>query len=335
MKIIVDVMGCDHPEKLVRGTVDAAKLHPDYTMVLVGDSDLIKANLGGGASNIEIEHAPDVITNDDVPTQAIRQKTQSSLVRSFSILAGSDDAIGLVSGGSTGAVLTGATLIVKRLSGVKRPTLASFLPTVDGKLVCVADCGANVDSLPEYIAQFALMANVYVKAVRGIESPRIGLLSVGPEEKKGDERTRAAHALLKELPINFVGNLEARYAISGDYDVVVSDGFSGNILVKSTEGTAKMVMKLLKSALTSSLSSKIGALLMKKSLKSLKKKMDYHAYGGAPFLGVKKLVIKTHGSSNEVSTAASINNIILMHERNIISEIETGLAAFNGATEQQ
>lgn len=325
MKIVIDIAGCDHPDLLVAGTVNAAKRHPDYTMVLVGDGEFIKSNLKSDVPNIVIEHAPDVITNDDVPTQAIRQKPDSSLVRAFNILKDDDEAIGLVSGGSTGAVLTGATLLVKRIKGVKRPTLASFLPTTTRKLVCVADCGANVDSLPEYIAQFALMANAYVKAVLGIDEPRVGLLSNGTEEKKGDERTRAAHELLKQLPINFVGNLEARDVVSGNYDLIVSDGFSGNILVKSTEGTAKMVMTLLKGALMSSFKAKLGALLVKSSLNELKTSMNYHSYGGAAFLGVKKLVVKTHGSSNEVSTAASIDNIIRMHESNIISEIEREL----------
>ncbi len=327
MKIIVDIGGCDNPGKMIGGIADAASEYKNYTMVAVGDESLIRSKLGDSIpDNLTIEHAPDVITNDDTPTRAIRQKPDSSLVRAINILNGSDDAVGLVSGGSTGAVLTGATLMVGRIKGVHRPVLASLLPTaVDGKLVCVADCGANVDSKPEFLLQFAVMADMYMRALFGLERPRVALLSVGTEEHKGDERSKAAYALLKGSTLDFAGNMEARDVLTGEYDVIVSDGFSGNVLIKSVEGTAKMVMGQLKQAMLSSFRSKMGALMMKSSLKSLKTKMDYHAYGGAAFLGVKKLVVKTHGSSNEVSTKASIRNIIRMHEQNIIKNITDGM----------
>ncbi|MCH5165135.1 MAG: phosphate acyltransferase PlsX [Clostridiales bacterium] len=332
-KIIIDIGGCDNPEKMIVGVVNAAKEFTGYTMVIVGDEKLIKSTIGADVpKNLIIEHAGDVITNDDTPTRAIRQKPDSSLVRAIGILNESDDAVGLVSGGSTGAVLTGATLLVGRIKGVHRPVLASLLPTaVDGKLVCVADCGANVDSKPEFLMQFAVMADMYMRALFGVENPVIGLLSVGTEEHKGDERSKATHALLKQSSLNFVGNMEARDVLTGDYDVIVSDGFSGNVLIKSVEGTAKMVMSQLKKAMLSSTKAKIGALMMKKSLKSLKTKMDYHAYGGAAFLGVKKIVVKTHGSSNEVSTKASIYNIIRMYENHIIEDIKAGMAATESA----
>lgn len=328
MKIIVDIGACDYPEKMVRGAADAAREYKDYTIVIVGDEALIKTALGSDVpANFEIVHAPDVIGNNDVPTRAIRQKPDSSLVRAINLLNSSDEYVGLVSGGSTGAVLTGATLMVGRIKGVHRPVLASFMPTaIDGKLVCIADTGANVDSKAEFLAQFAVMADMYVRALFGIEKPVVALLSVGTEDHKGDERSRATYALLKELPLNFVGNMEARDALSGDYDIIVCDGFNGNVLVKSVEGTAKMVMSEMKKVMLSSLKSKIGALLMKKSLKKLKSKMDYHAYGGAAFLGVKKPVVKTHGSSNEVSTKASVRNIIRMHEHNIVDNIRDGMA---------
>lgn len=327
MKVIVDTAGCDSSEKLIAGAVTAAKQNPSYTVVLVGDRESIQSAVKL-PSNVVIEHAPDTITNDDVPTHAIRQKPDSSLVRAINLLNENDDAIGLVSGGSTGAVLTGATLMVKRLPGVLRPVLTSLMPTaIDGKAVCIADCGANVDSRPEFLAQFALMATVYIKTMFDIESPRVALLSVGTEEKKGDERTRAAHALLKKLPIDFVGNMEARDALTGMYDVVVSDGFSGNVLLKCAEGTAKMVMKRLKDAIMSSLGAKIGALFMKGALNKVKSAMNYHVYGGGAFLGVKKLVVKMHGSANEVSTAASVNNVIKMHENDIIDRLTAGISA--------
>lgn len=329
MKIIVDIGGCDHPEKMIGGAADAAKSFKDYVIVIVGDGQLIKSTLGSSApKNIEIVHASDVITNHDTPTRAIRSKPDSSLVKAIEYLNGDENAIGLVSGGSTGAVLTAATLLVKRIPGVHRPVLASLLPTaVDGKLVCVADCGANVDCKPEFLAQFAVMAEMYVRALFGIQKPKIALLSNGTEDHKGDARTKQAHELLKALPIDFAGNMEARDALTGDYDIIVTDGFAGNVLIKAVEGTAKMVMKEVKKAMFASLKTKIGALLMKKSLGTLKTKMDYHAYGGAAFLGVKKYVVKTHGSSNEVSTKASVRNIIRMYEQHIIDGITAGMAA--------
>lgn len=327
MKIIVDICGCDFPHKMIGGALEAAAAHPDYDIVAVGTKEQFESyGKDYTRSNFFAEYVTDVITNDDSPTHAIRQKPNSSLVKAIS-LVNEDDSAGLVSGGSTGAVLTAATLLVGRLKGVHRPVLAGLMPTaIDGKLVCIADSGANVDAKPEFLAQFAVMADLYIKATSGIESPVIGLLSVGSEDKKGDERTKAAFPLIKALPLNFAGNVEARDALNGVYDVIVCDGFSGNVLVKSTEGTAKLVMGKLKGAIKSSLRSKIGALFMKKSLYKLKSAMDYHAYGGAPFLGVKKPVVKTHGSSNELSTSVSIENVIRMHEHDIVSAIAAGVA---------
>ena len=335
-KIIIDTAGGDRPDLLIKGAVEAAKMHPDYKIVLVGDATTVKQHIGLAAPNIEIVHAPDVITNDDVPTQAIRHKPDSSLIKSFSLLKDDEDAVGMFSAGSTGAVLTGATLLIGRIHGVHRPVLASLMPTaVDGKLVCIADSGANIDSKPEFMAQFALMSSVYMKAAFDIPSPAVGLLSVGTEEKKGDERTRAAYALIKNLPINFLGNMEARDTLTGKYDIIVCDGFSGNVLIKSTEGTAKMVMGKVKQAVKSSLRSKIGALFLKKALYSLKSSMDYHSYGGAPFLGVKKLVVKGHGSTNEVSIIASINRIISLHEHNVLGEIKTTIGEYADSVKAQ
>ncbi len=335
-KIIIDTAGGDRPDLLIKGAVQAANSHPDYKIVLVGDAEIVKSHIGLGAPNLEIVHAPDVITNDDVPTQAIRRKPDSSLIKSLNILKDDPEAVGLFSAGSTGAVLTGATLLIGRIHGVHRPVLASLMPTsVEGKLVCIADSGANIDSKPEFMAQFALMASVYMKAAFDIPSPTVGLLSVGTEEKKGDERTRAAYALIKDLPINFLGNMEARDTLTGKYDIIVCDGFSGNVLIKSTEGTAKMVMGKVKQAVKSSLRSKIGALFLKKSLYALKSSMDYHVYGGAPFLGIKKLVVKGHGSTNEVSVIASIERIISLHEHNVLDDIKSSISGYADSLESQ
>ncbi|MCX4312345.1 MAG: phosphate acyltransferase PlsX [Clostridia bacterium] len=327
-KVLIDIGSCDFPQKMIRGALEAATAFPAYGITVVGDGKLIDETAGEKRpSNFFVVDAPEVITNDDVPSRAIRQKPDSSLVKSIYMLKDSDEYIGLISGGSTGAVLMGSTLILRRIKGVSRPVLASFMPTaVEGKLVCIADSGANVDSKPEFMAQFAVMADIYVRSLLGIEKPVVGLLSVGTEDHKGDERTRAVHALLKSMPLEFAGNMEARDALSGDYDIIVTDGFAGNVLIKSVEGTAKMVMGELKKALFSSTKAKIGALLMKKQLGKMKKRMDYHSYGGAAFLGVNKLVMKTHGSSNEVSTKASVSNLIKIYEQDIIKKIADGMA---------
>lgn len=329
MKIIVDIEGCDHPEKIVGGCIDAAKAHPDYTVVMVGKTETVNKVYKGGLNNIEVVDAQDEVTNYDPPARVIRQKPDSSLVRAFTILNESEDAVGVVSAGSTGAVLTCATLMIGRINkDLHRPVMASLMPTkIAGKLVCIADSGSTMDSLPEYMAQYAIMGSVYMKAAFGIENPRVGLLSVGTEDKKGDERTKAAHALIKELPVNFVGNIEARDALSGDYDVIVCDGFSGNVLIKSVEGTAKFVMTKLKEAIMGSASAKVGYLFMKKAFNSLRSDMDYHKYGGAAFLGVKKAVIKTHGSSNELSVKASVDRVVSLYESNIIDGIRDGIAS--------
>ena len=328
MKIIVDIEGCDFPEKVASGCIEAAKAHPNYTIVVVGKAETVNAVYDGSLKNVEVVEAADVVTNDDIPTRVIRQKPDSSLVRAFTILKEGDDAIGIVSAGSTGAVLTCATLIIGRISKtLHRPVVTSLMPTkIDGKLVCIADAGSTMDALPEYMAQYAIMGSVYMRTAFGIENPSVALLSVGTEEKKGDERTKAAHALLKQLPINFVGNVEARDALSGDYDVIVCDGFSGNVLTKSVEGTAKFVMTKLKEAIMSSASAKIGYLFMKKAFNSVRDAMDYHRYDGGAFLGVNKIVLKSHGSSNEVSATVSIDRIISMYENHVIDGIREGIA---------
>ncbi|MCH5157556.1 MAG: phosphate acyltransferase PlsX [Clostridiales bacterium] len=327
-KIIVDVEGCDFPEKMVGGCIDAAKAHPDYTIVVVGGKDTV-AKAAVGLNNIETVETTDVVTNYDAPARVIRQKPDSSLVKAFTILNEDDDAVGVVSAGSTGAVLTCATLMIGRITkALHRPVVTSLMPTkIDGKLVCIADAGSTMDALPEYMAQYAIMGSVYMRAAFGIESPRVALLSVGTEEKKGDERTKAAHALLKDLPINFVGNVEARDALSGEYDVIVCDGFSGNVLVKSVEGTAKFVMTKLKEAIKSSASAKLGYLFMKKAFNSVREAMDYHRYDGGAFLGVKKLVLKSHGSSNELSVRVSVDRIVSLYENKVIDGIRDGIAS--------
>lgn len=222
----------------------------------------------------------------------------------------------VLSGGSTGALLTGATLIIKRLKGVKRPALATMMPTVDSCMLLL-DCGANTDCKSDYLVQFALMGSAYMKSVVGVKEPRVGLLNNGAEEEKGNELTKEAHKLLKSAPVHFTGNCEGRDVLGGTFDVVVCDGFDGNIVLKGTEGAAGLIMDLLKQGLMSSLRTKIGALICKPAFKQLKKKLDYTEYGGAPLLGVNGGVIKAHGSSN----GKSFRSAILQAEKLVSSNV--------------
>lgn len=327
MKIVVDIFGGDNsPQALVKGCVDAMKDVQDLCIVMVGDESKINEELKQYAydtARVEIYDAKDVITNDDVPTTAIKTKKESSLVKALELLKSRDDIAGMVSAGSTGAVLTGGIFKVGRLKSVARPALAPILPTKPGGSVCLIDCGANVDCRPEFLTQFALMGSCYMKAVYGIENPRVGLVSVGVEDKKGNELTKAAFQQLKASPIHFVGNMEARDALSGNYDVLVCDGFVGNVLLKSVEGTAGMVMSMLKKAIMGSASAKFGSLFMKKAFKRLKTDMDYNTKGGAPFLGVEKIIVKAHGGSNDVAVKAAVLQVVKMAKNHLVENIKT------------
>lgn len=328
-KIVLDTFGADKGiGVMVKGAVDSLALRKDTMVVLVGNADEIENELSAykyDRSRIEIVDAKDGITNEESPTEAIRSKSDSSLVKALEITKEDPLAAGMVSAGSTGAVLTGAILIVGRIRGVRRPALCPLLPTKTGGKVCLIDCGANMDCSPEWLVQFALMANDYMKAVCGVENPRIGLVSVGVEDKKGNALTHEVFAKLKELPVNFVGNMEARDALSGDYDVLVCDGFVGNVLLKSVEGTAKMVMSTLKHEIMSSFTAKLGAVMMKKAFKNLKASMNYHAFGGAAFLGVQKIIVKSHGSSNAESITASIEQVAKLDDLKLIDNIKTAI----------
>lgn len=330
IKIVVDTFGADRGiEPMVKGSVDALALNKDLQIVLVGDEEAVKSELSKynyDFKRIVTVDAKEQITNDESPTVAIRAKKDSSLVRALEMTKSDPEVVGMVSAGSTGAVLSGGIFKIGRIRGILRPALCPLLPTMTGGRVCIVDCGANVDCKPEYLVQFALMGSNYMKAVCGTENPRVALVSVGAEDKKGNELTHEVFARLKEQPINFVGNMEARYALSGDYDVLVCDGFVGNVLLKSIEGTASMVTKMLKKEILASFSAKIGAVFMKKALGNLKTSMDYHAFGGAAFLGIEKILIKSHGSSNAKSITASIEQVLKMNELKLIETIKSSLA---------
>ena len=326
-KIVIDAFGGDNaPGEIIKGVKIFLNKNNEYKIILCGEEDKIKAEMANQALNekfVEIIHAPDIITNDDIPTKAIKEKVNSSLAVCFEILKKDEDCIGLISAGSTGAILAGGFLRIGRIKGVSRPALAPFLPTKTGGNVLLCDCGANMDANPINLCHFALMGSAYFTEITGIENPRVALLNVGTEDHKGNELCKAVYPVLKQLNINFVGNMEARDIMSGKYDVVVADGFAGNVLLKSTEGALKLMLGEIKKAVTNSVFSKIGALFMKKSFKEMKKKFDFDVYGGSPFLGCKKIIIKSHGSSKASAIVSSIEQVIKLNDDNIITKLQS------------
>lgn len=334
MKVLLDAFGGDNaPHEIIKGALMALDENKELVIEMFGDEAIIKAELnalGYKGDRIIITDAKEVITNNESPVEAVKTKKDSSLVKAVEKLKTDDESIGFVSAGSTGAVLTAGFLKLGRIPGIKRPALAPAFPTIDGGQVLVVDCGANMDTDEYTLVQFAKMGNAYMKNVLGVEFPRIALLSVGVEDKKGNEVTKKAFALLKEEKnLNFVGNMEARDALTGKYDVIVCDGFAGNVLIKSIEGTAETLIKVMKRCFLKNLKSKIGALLLKNSLKDMKNMLDYNSAGGSPFLGVKKIMIKSHGSSKAPSICASIKQVITFNEKKLIENIEKDIVAEN------
>ena len=333
MKIVVDAMGGDlAPLEVVLGSIDALNADKDARVVLVGDVDKINPILSDqkyDATRLELVDAKDVITNDESPTMAIKLKKESSLVKAFEYLMANDDAEGFVSAGSTGAVLVGAFMKVGRIKGVSRPALAPILPTAKGNGVVLCDCGANVDCKAINLLHFAIMGRAYARAMLGVEEPRIALLSNGVEDHKGNELCHEAFELLKqEEGINFVGNCEARDILTGDYDLIVTDGFNGNIALKSAEGAATTIIGALKEGIYGGgLRAKLGGLLLKPTLKGVMKRMDYNAHGGACFLGVNKVVVKSHGASKRKSICASILQAKSLAEHKTPENIKVAISA--------
>ena len=305
MKILIDAFGGDNsPQDVIAGTVAAVKARKGFTAVLVGDKDVLDVHIsryGYPQDRIEILDAKQIITCDEEPTVGVRTKPDSTICKAFKELKENDEAKAFVSAGSTGAVLVGATLKLGRIKGVARPALCPILPTLSGKNVFLMDSGANADCKPVNLCQFAVMGSVYAKAM-GVENPKVALLSNGTEDEKGNALNHEVFPILKEMKgINFIGNMEARDILSGEADVIVADGFSGNIALKSIEGGVKTVLLALKNAICGSLSGKIGGLFLKKRLNKLKNQLDYNKKGGALFLGVNKPVIKAHGSSTKIA----------------------------------
>lgn len=311
MKIAIDCLGGDHsPAANVGGALLALEDFSDLAVVLYGDETAIKTELSGKtypAERVEIVNAPEAVDGNDKPIDAIRMKKDSSMIRAVKDLRENDEIKALVSCGATGILVGASILRIGRLEGVRRPAFCPVLPTMNGGIVGVCDSGANIDASAEQLKQNAIMGSAYLSRAYGIEKPRVALLNVGTEEEKGDDIRREAYKLLKEeKSVNFVGNMESRDLLSGKYDLVVCDGFSGNVLIKSTEGACLEMLKRLKKDIMSSFWNKIGALFMLKTFKKEKAFMDYRNYGGSVLLGLEKIVVKGHGSSNAVAVRKCI-----------------------------
>ncbi|MDY6024137.1 MAG: phosphate acyltransferase PlsX [Candidatus Borkfalkiaceae bacterium] len=331
IKILVDTLGGDNsPSANVEGAVKALSSIEDLEVVLVGDEKVISEQLKNftfDASRLSIVHAPDEISCNDKPTEAIKTKKESSLYKCYEILRTDETVHGMVSTGSTGAILAGAVLRLGRIKGIKRPAFCPILPTMKGSLVGICDSGANVDCDSVQLTQFAVMADLYLKKAYGVESPKVALLNVGVEEEKGDLLRKETFAALKANDkINFVGNMEGRDLLSGNYDLVVCDGFTGNVLLKSTEGACLEMLKMLKKTFMKNLKNRIAAGILKKDVYALKDFMDYNNYGGAVLLGANKTVVKGHGSSKAVSVFHCIEQAYNMEKENLREAISQAVA---------
>ncbi|TMU87821.1 phosphate acyltransferase PlsX [Bacillus sp. BHET2] len=324
MKIAVDAMGGDHaPKEIVLGVKRALSEYNDMEVLLYGDENQIKQYITQD-DRLTIVHTDEVIEATDEPVRAVKRKKNASMVlMAQAVKDGEADAC--ISAGNTGALMTAGLFIVGRIEGIERPALAPTLPTLNGNGFLMLDLGANVDAKPEHLAQYAIMGSIYAEKVRGINNPRIGLLNIGTEDKKGNELTKKAFQLLKNVPINFVGNVESRDLLEGPADVVVTDGFTGNMVLKTIEGTALSVFSMLKKTFTASTKNKIAAGLVKNDLKQLKGMLDYTEYGGAGLFGLKAPVIKAHGSSNEVAFYNGMRQAREMVKHNVCHTIKDAI----------
>lgn len=323
--IAVDAMGGDYaPAITVEGSLEALRANPGIRIVLFGQEERIQPLLKGVEDvrdRLEVQNAREIIETAESPVMAIRRKTDASLVRA--LLAVREGRIqALVSAGPTGAVMSGGMFRLGRIDGIERPALATLLPTVGANHALLVDVGANVDCQPEWLLQFAQMGDTYMRQVVGIENPRVALLSIGEEAEKGNLQTKAAQALLAKSGLHFIGNVEGRGVPLGECDVVVADGFAGNIHLKTMEGVTKAIFKLLKQEMTSSTRNKLGALLLKGAFGNLKKNLDADEVGGAPLLGVTGAVVKAHGNSNAHAFACAIRQAVRMLEGNIVHIIQ-------------
>ncbi len=329
MRIFVDAMGGDNaPQAPVEGSLEALRKYPALEISLAGDLEVLQPLLkdcDDVRSRITLVDAPEVITNNESPVMGVRTKKQSATVIGMLQLK-EKQVDGFVSAGSTGATLAGGMFRLGRIPGIERPALAPLMPNGKGHFLLI-DCGANVDCKPEYLVQFGMMGNAYMRGVMGMENPRVGLINIGAEEEKGNALVKATYPLMEQAPYNFVGNVEAR-DITGDVaDVLVADGFCGNLVLKFMEGLAGTLLGIIKKEIMADTLSKLGGALAKPAFRRVKKLMDYTEVGGAPLLGVQGAVVKAHGSSNGHAFACAIGQAIRMVDGNVVQIIEQQLAA--------
>ena len=335
MKIILDAMGGDHaPNAPVLGAIEAARTYGSQITLVGRGEEILNVMKQNGIDTlpdgVEIANAEDVVDMHDDPANVIRKKPNSSMVVGLKMLAeGQGDAF--ISAGSTGALLTGATLIVKRVKGIRRAAMGPAMPNKAGGKTVILDCGANAECTPEFLLQFGLVGSLHAKATYGVENPKVGLLNIGTEDTKGTPLQKETYGLLQQASekglLNFVGNEEARDVPLGAVDVVVCDGFAGNVLLKSIEGTAMFMGSLMSKMFKKSLLSKLAAALVMKDIKAFKKLLDYREIGGTQFLGIQKPVIKAHGSSDQIAFRNAIRQAEEAASRNISAQLEEGLAA--------
>ncbi|MDP4177416.1 MAG: phosphate acyltransferase PlsX [Bacillota bacterium] len=336
MVISVDGMGGDFsPEAIVEGVVLAVNEY-DVDIIITGIEDKIIKELAKYTykqEKIRIVNTKEIITPNEHPVMAIKHKKDSSLYKAIELVK-NKEADAVLSAGSTGALMAGALLIIGRIKGIDRPALAPIMPGKNGPFMLI-DCGANVDSKPKNLFQFALMGKIYFENILKTKNPSIGLINNGAEEEKGNELTKAAYQLLKESNFNFVGNIEPRDIPNGDTNILVCDGFVGNTVLKMYEGTVSTIFHILSDEIMKSLRSKIGGLLLKPLFSNFKKKFDYTEYGGAAFIGIKGICIKAHGSSNAKAFKNAIRQAINFYDDKIIEKIETELCKGNTQTETE
>jgi len=331
MKIILDAMGGDNaPVEIVRGGISAAGKHRELEIVLVGREDEVNAaarQCGGLPANVTVKHASEVIDMHDDPATAFKTKKDSSITVGLNMVK-SGEADAFVSAGSTGALLSAGTLLVKRVRGIRRAAMAPVIPTATGQAVLI-DCGANAECSVEYLVQFAYIGSFYASRMLGIEKPRVGLLNIGSEDTKGDQLRLDTYKVLKAAgeagDLNFIGNIEAKEAIKGGCDVIVADGFSGNIMLKTIEGMGSFIGREVKALFLQSLKTKVAALLVKSGLDAFKKRLDPDTIGGTAFVGLTRPVIKAHGSSGAVAIENAIYRAVSAAEANIAADIEANI----------
>ena len=329
MRVVVDAFGGDNaPLEIIKGASDAS-VEYGTEITFTGNEEKIRQIISDNGlkfhGELKIVHTDDIISMHDDPTSLMKAHSGSSMALAFKELA-EDRADAFVSAGSTGALVVGGTLMIKRIKGIKRPALAGMIPSPNGHYMLM-DMGANAECKPEMLCQFGIMASVYLENVEGRKNPSVGLLNIGTEDSKGGELQKAAYALMKEAPINFAGNIESREMPKGVCDAVITDGFTGNIALKLIEGSAATLFGLIKSALYKNLINKLAALVVKNDLKAVKKIMDSTEVGGAPLLGVRKTVIKAHGSSDAKAIKNAVRQAVRFTETGVIDKISASVEA--------